>query len=498
VSSISFAEGFAGNIVSVDPEKKQVILDRGDSNGVQPGMVFYILNEDNYKAGTATIIEAGSEESIAIYNMLDEEQVRPDPGMLVVYSEDEEAVSMINQDVAITIPVNTEVVLEVVDRIGSQISQTGDVFKLKAAEPVIIDGYEVIAVGAEAMGEVTYAKAAKGWGKSGDLNLEVKYVKAVDDTNVLLSFEMEQNNKDSIAKAALGGYVTGFIGGGAIKGKKIWIDPGRRFNVFVKRNTTLAFVASGGSINKGAIVKTDIGSKISSDRKIMFLGLQDSFDENGSEANMVLASKLSSFISYYLQWNTNYKYLKRHKVIEQVGYDLDAYYIKRGENVPLEERYNIPAIDSVGREFGVDYVICGDILKYSLDSKKKRNWLLTAAAVTGGSVEALDGQVKQQYTIDVAIDLMIYDVNKQEVIWNSVYKDYHKVSMPLNALNSMGIGKPEPDYKSEIGNYHLNVYETEGYALSRSDDPISFSVTDEGFTVIRMISPFVVELENIL
>lgn len=492
------AAGLTGTITSVSPESKNVTLNIGSGGGVAAGMVFYILNAENYKVGTATILEAAESSSTAIYNMIDEEQVRPHEGMTLVYSEDKEAVSLVRSDVSATIPIDTEIVLEVVDRIGSQISNTGDVFKLRVLEPVVIDGVEVVAKGAEALGEVTYAKAAKGWGKSGGLNIEIKYVKAVDGSNILVSFEMEQSKKDNYAKAAIGGYVTGFIGGGAMKGSKIWIDPGKTFVVYVKRNTNLSFVEQGGDIVKGAFVKSDAAGSKSYDRKILFLGLQDSFSAEGSEADMVLTSKLSSFISYYLQWSTKYKFVKRHRVIEKTGYDLDAYFMKKGENVPVEQRYNIPEIKKIGEEMGADFVMCGDVVKYALTSKKKRNWLKTAAALSGGGVNTLDGQVKQQYSFDIAIDLMIYDVKKGEVVWNSVYKDFHQVSMPLGALNSLGIGNAQPDYKGHIGNTHMNVYKTEGYRLSRTDDPISFSVTDEGYTVIRLISPLVIEMESIL
>lgn len=497
-STLSSAEGLTGSIVSVSEDSKNVSLNVGESAGVKAGMVFYILNAENYKVGTATILETSQDGSTAIYNMIDDEQVRPHEGMVVAYSEDKAATSLIKNDVSAKIPIDTEIVLEVVDRIGSQVSKTGDVFKLRALEPVIIDGIEVVAKGAEAMGEVTYAQPAKGWGKSGALNIEVKYVKAVDGSNILVSFEMEQNKKDNYAKAAIGGYVTGFIGGGAMKGSKIWIDPGKTFVVYVKKNTNLSFVEQGGDIVKGAFVKSDASGSPDFNKKILFLGLQDSFSAEGSEYDMVLTSKLSSFISYYLQWSTKYKYVKRHRVIEKTGYDIDAYFMKKGENVPAEQRYNIPEIKKIGEEMGVDFVICGDVLKYSLTSKKKRNWLKTAAALSGGGANTLDGQVKQQYSFDIAIDLMIYDVKKGEIVWNSIYKDFHQVSMPLGAFNSLGIGKAQPDYKGKIGNSHLNVYQTENYRLSRTDDPVSFSVTDEGYTVIRLISPLVIEMESIL
>jgi|GEM_PF-6422904 len=71
----------------------------------------------------------------------------------------------------IRIPALTEVRLEILSDLGSKISKTGELFPIRLAKPIVIDGAERVPAGAEGQGEVVWAKKSGGSGASGELVL---------------------------------------------------------------------------------------------------------------------------------------------------------------------------------------------------------------------------------------------------------------------------------------------------------------------------------------
>ncbi len=86
----------------------------------------------------------------------------------------------------IAAPVTTNAILRVGTEVPLRLSEelttagkklrVGDRFHLETAEPVLVQGVNVIPVGSPAMGEITDARGKGMWGKSGHLAARVLYV----------------------------------------------------------------------------------------------------------------------------------------------------------------------------------------------------------------------------------------------------------------------------------------------------------------------------------
>ena len=124
----------------------------------------------------------------------------------------------------------TPVVIEILDPLGSKTSQSLESFRIRLAEPIVVDGNELVPAGAEGMGEVVHAKKAGGMGAAGELVLAARYL-TVDGRELRLrSMELLETveGKDrmgtvhtlNIASAASPlpiGLIGFFVGGGNIE-----------------------------------------------------------------------------------------------------------------------------------------------------------------------------------------------------------------------------------------------------------------------------------------
>ena len=76
----------------------------------------------------------------------------------------------------VTIPALTPVRVEILAPLGSKISKTGDMFPLRLAAPIALDGHVLVPGGTTGMGEVIHAKKGGGSGSAGELVLAVRYL----------------------------------------------------------------------------------------------------------------------------------------------------------------------------------------------------------------------------------------------------------------------------------------------------------------------------------
>lgn len=141
----------------------------------------------------------------------------------------------------VTVPGGTPVVIRMVDTISSGQANVGDTFEFKADDNVVVNGYVVIARGAEGRGEVTKVDRAGAHGHSGNLGVKFDYVYAVDGEKIRLS-AVDKNNQGSqnkgasstatIASTILLGPV-GLFAHNFVHGKDVQLDPGKTFSAFV-------------------------------------------------------------------------------------------------------------------------------------------------------------------------------------------------------------------------------------------------------------------------
>lgn len=75
-----------------------------------------------------------------------------------------------------TIAALTPIRIEILAELGSKTSKSGDTFPIRLAEPLVVDGHELVPAGAMGMGEVVHAKKAGGSGAAGELVLAARYL----------------------------------------------------------------------------------------------------------------------------------------------------------------------------------------------------------------------------------------------------------------------------------------------------------------------------------
>ena len=66
--------------------------------------------------------------------------------------------------------------IEIVDTVSSRTNQNGESFRLRLAEPLVIEGRVVVPAGTPGMGEVVHAARARAMGKAGELILAARYL----------------------------------------------------------------------------------------------------------------------------------------------------------------------------------------------------------------------------------------------------------------------------------------------------------------------------------
>lgn len=154
----------------------------------------------------------------------------------------------------------TRVRVELLETLSSQESNEGDQVLFRVVDQIAIDKTVLVDRDAVAYGVVNYSRPAKGWGKSGQLDMDIKSMMAVDGTAVPLSaFISDQRNWDATAagKTLASALVAGPLGlaiGGGMKGKKVLVPKGNIYEVYVDRDTKIKV---GGS-SSGAVIKPEI------------------------------------------------------------------------------------------------------------------------------------------------------------------------------------------------------------------------------------------------
>lgn len=116
------------------------------------------------------------------------------------------------------IPALTPVAIRIHAELGSKISKSGDIFPISLAEPIVIDGRELVPAGITGMGEVVHAKKGGFGGAPGELVLAARYLELNGRQIRLRSFSLHREGKDNLGLtsgvAIAAGLPALFINGG--------------------------------------------------------------------------------------------------------------------------------------------------------------------------------------------------------------------------------------------------------------------------------------------
>lgn len=133
----------------------------------------------------------------------------------------------------------TGILLETVSTIQSDMISVGQTIDFRVAQDVKVDGKTVIAEGSMARGQILRADKAKGLGKQGFIEVQIKYVTAVDGQKIFLSggnVYKEGEDRQTLA-IVLGIFVCVLFL--TMKGKNAQIPAGYQVNTFSASTTTI-------------------------------------------------------------------------------------------------------------------------------------------------------------------------------------------------------------------------------------------------------------------
>lgn len=76
----------------------------------------------------------------------------------------------------VTVPALSPVTVEILANLSSKTSKSGERFPIRLAEPILVDGREIVPAGVMGEGEVVHAKKSGGMGAAGELVLAARHV----------------------------------------------------------------------------------------------------------------------------------------------------------------------------------------------------------------------------------------------------------------------------------------------------------------------------------
>jgi hypothetical protein len=131
---------------------------------------------------------------------------------------------------AALLPANSEVILALNEPLTSEDKRLGDNFSLTVSQDVKANGAVVIPRGTRAVGQVTYRKGKGGFGKSGKLELDFRYLD-FDGRHIPIEGHFRQEGDGNGAAAVGAVLAAGVIGGLIVHGHSARIPQGHEFTV---------------------------------------------------------------------------------------------------------------------------------------------------------------------------------------------------------------------------------------------------------------------------
>lgn len=130
------------------------------------------------------------------------------------------------------LPANTEVLLRMNGDVSTKRAREGDTFSLSVVHNVMLDGYVVIPAGTRAVGEVTWRTGKGMFGKSGKINIELRYIE-LNGTSIPIEGKYRQEG-DGNTVATVGTVVVAGPFAALITGKTGVIPRGRELTAVTR------------------------------------------------------------------------------------------------------------------------------------------------------------------------------------------------------------------------------------------------------------------------
>lgn len=141
------------------------------------------------------------------------------------------------------LPANTEILLSMNEELSTKRNEEGDTFHMSVVHNVVQDGFVVIPKGARATGEITWRTGKGAFGKSGKMDIELRYIE-IGNNRVPLTGSFRQEGEGNTV-ATIGGVILAGVFAAFITGKSGRIPAGRELSVRTKE--ALAFAVPAGT-----------------------------------------------------------------------------------------------------------------------------------------------------------------------------------------------------------------------------------------------------------
>lgn len=142
-----------------------------------------------------------------------------------------------------TLPANAEVLLSMNEEITSKKNRQGDTFAMTVVHDVSQNGTVIIPRGSRAMGEITWLTGKGAFGKSGKMNVELRYVE-VGGRRIPIQGSYRQEGEGNTA-ATVGAIIAVGVFSAFVTGRTAIIPQGRELMAHTKED--LPFVMAAGA-----------------------------------------------------------------------------------------------------------------------------------------------------------------------------------------------------------------------------------------------------------
>lgn len=103
----------------------------------------------------------------------------------------------------------TAVTIEILEPLNSALLKRGDKFRLRLAEPVLVEGKPVLASGIEGVGEIVHAEKSRSGGKAGELLIAARYLETPGTPIPLRALKLGGRGKDNTNAALATSFALG-------------------------------------------------------------------------------------------------------------------------------------------------------------------------------------------------------------------------------------------------------------------------------------------------
>ena len=103
----------------------------------------------------------------------------------------------------------TAVTIEILEPLSSALVKRGDKFRLRLADPVLVEGKPVLAPGVEGVGEIVHAEKSRSGGKAGELLIAARYLETSGTQVPLRGLKLGGRGKDNTNAAMATAFAVG-------------------------------------------------------------------------------------------------------------------------------------------------------------------------------------------------------------------------------------------------------------------------------------------------